>query len=133
MKKFVTRDVESGFPIAVNKNKEPARGMLTGSVIGGKAVTSTGGREPWTRMWCLRRRWRGRAAVGPERDYVVETIGAAEACWNIVEASSRIIDRVTSHRWGLAIKFDPDTDLRDGISLVGVAATEIIDSGNRRV
>ena len=80
-----------------------------------------------------RRRWPGPASVAPERDHVVETIGAAEACWNTVEASSRIIDRVTKHRGGIAIEFDPDTDLRDGIGLVGVAATEIIDSSRRGV
>ena len=73
------------------------------------------------------------ASVGPERDHVVETIGAAETRWNIVKASSRIIDRVTSHRWGLAIKFDPDTDLRDGIYLVRVAASRIIDSSARGI
>src|ERR1700692_3218950 len=95
------------------------------------------GRAHWTRrrrrqIWPMNRP--GRAAVGPERDHVVKTIGAAETCWNIVEASSRIIDRITNHRGGLAIKFDPDTDLRDGIGLVCVAAaTSIIDSINRGV
>ncbi len=58
------------------------------------------------------------ASVGPERDHVVETIGAAETCWNIVEASSRVIDRVTSHRGGIAIEFDPYTDLRDGVGVL---------------
>jgi hypothetical protein len=64
----------------------------------------------------------GRAAVGPQRDHVVETIGAAETSWNIVDANSCIINRVTKHRGGLAIKFDPDTDLRDGVGFVGLAA-----------
>ena len=73
------------------------------------------------------------ASVGPERDHVVETIGAAETRWNIVKASSRIIDRVTSHRGGMAIEFDPYTDLRDGICLVRVAASPIKDSSARHV
>ncbi len=87
-----------------------------------------GGRAKWTRRRRRGERWPEPAAVGPERDHVLETIGTAETCWNKGDASSRIIDRVTKHRGGMAIEFDPDTDLRDGIGLVGVAATEINDS-----
>ena len=103
----------------------------TGSVIGGYAITSMRGSWHWTRrrrrqIWPMNRP--EPAAVGPERDHVVETIATAETCWNTVEASSCIIDRVTNHSGGIAIEFDPDTDLRDGIGFVGVAATCIIDS-----
>ena len=78
-------------------------------------------------------RWPEPAAVGPKRDHVIEAIGAAETRRNTVEASSRIIDRVTKHRGGIAIEFDRYAGLRDGIGLVGVAATEIIDSSRRGV
>ena len=95
-----------------------------------------GGRENWTRM----RRMQicptnsvGRAAVGPQRDHLVETIGAAETSWNIVDANSCIINRVTNHRGGIATECDPDKGLRDGIGLVGVAATSITDSNMRDV
>ena len=71
----------------------------------------------------------GPASVAPERHHVVETIGAAETCWNIPKAKSRIIDRVTNHRGGLAIEFDRYAGLRDGVGLIGVAPTLIIDSG----
>src|SRR6266481_4126163 len=100
------------------QNKEPARRMPTGSVIGCYAIRSMRGRAHRTRR--LRRQlWPTNrpepASAASERHHVVETIGAAETCWNLVEASSRVIDRVTNYRWCKASKFDPDTGLRDSI------------------
>ena len=108
----------------------------TGSVIGGQAITSMAWCAHWTRrrrrqIWPMNRP--EPAAVGPERDHVVETIATAETCWNTVEARSCIIDRVTNHRGGIAIELDPNTGLRDGVGLVGVAATKISDSSTRGV